>query len=374
MTTKTNISTFSEHMFTQAPIRRTGSGLLRALTAPHGPDRFLELVAPRFSSEEVRAEVIRVTRPTTGSTTLQLLTNRNWHGFRAGQSVNVTVEINGRRYTRCYSPACSQHGRRSELELTIRAHEHGLVSSHLYRATRPGMVLGLSQPMGDFVLPDPRPQRVTLLSGGSGITPVLSMLRTLIDEDHPGPVTFVHYTPQRREHPYRTLLERLQRRRPDIGIHVIGTREGRAPGGGHLTRRQLLAFDRECLTAPAYVCGPPALIAAARSIWARAGAPEQVHSESFLPATVPAGAGEGRVRFARSDVEASCAGLSLLEQAEQAGLSPVYGCRMGICHTCTTRKLAGRVRDIRSGAVSSADAEDVQLCVSVPAGDVELDL
>ena len=99
-----------------------------------------------------------------------------------------------------------------------------------------------------------------------------------------------------------------------------------------------------------------------------------MHSESFLPCTVPTGAGEGRVRFAHSGIEAASKGVSLLEQAEQAGLSPAYGCRMGICHTCTTRKLAGQVRDLRSGTLSSADAEDVQLCVSVPAGDVELDL
>ncbi len=129
-------------MFTQTPVRRAGSGLLRALTAPHGPDRFLELVAPRFSSEEVRAEVIGVARPSDGSVTLQLLANRNWHGFRAGQSVNVTVEINGRRYTRCYSPACSEHDQGRELELTIRAHPHGLVSSHLNRARVRGWCSG----------------------------------------------------------------------------------------------------------------------------------------------------------------------------------------------------------------------------------------
>ncbi len=361
-------------MFTQTPVRRAGSGLLRALTAPHGPDRFLELVSPRFSSEEIRAEVIGVARPSSGSVTLQLLANRNWRGFRAGQSVNVTVEIDGRRYTRCYSPACSEHDRGRELELTVRAHPHGLVSRHLNAGARTGMVLGLSHPVGDFVLPSTRPERVLLLSGGSGITPVLAMLRTLLDEQHPGPITFLHFTPERHEHPYRTQLERLQRGRPDVGIHVVGTREGRKPGGGHLTRRQLQALGPDWLDSQVYVCGPPALIAATRSIWKRGGAPEHVHSESFLPCTVPEGAGEGQVRFARSGVEASCAGLSLLEQAERAGLSPAYGCRMGICHTCTTRKLAGRVRDIRSGALSGADAEDVQLCVSVPAGDVELDL
>lgn len=361
-------------MFTQTRVGRAGSGLLRALTAPHGPERFVELVAPRFSLQEIRAEVTWVERPTEDSATLHLRANRNWLGFRAGQSVNLTVEIGGRRYTRCYSPACSEHGRDRELELTIRAHPHGLVSRHLNGHARTGMVLGLSRPAGDFVLPDPRPDRILLISGGSGITPVLAMLRTLIDEQHAGPITFVHYTPNGRAHPYRSLLEKLERHRPDIGMHVIGTRDGRSRSAGHLTRRRLRALDPHHLKSEVYVCGPPGLIAATRAIWAQAGSPARVHSESFLPCAVPAGGGEGLVRFARSGIEASSRGLSLLEQAEQAGLTPAYGCRMGICHTCTTRKLTGQVRDLRSGALSSADAEDVQLCVSVPAGDVELDL
>ena len=97
------------------------------------------------------------------------------------------------------------------------------------------------------------------------------------------------------------------------------------------------------------MCGPPSLIAATRAIWERAGVGERVHSESFLPATVAAGTQGGRIRFARSDVEVSSDGRSLLEQAELAGLTPAYGCRMGICRTCTTRKLSGRVRDVRRG-------------------------
>ena len=156
---------------------------------------------------------------------------------------------------------------------------------------------------------------------------------------------------------------------------MVGTRDGGAGSGGRLSARQLAALDPRHLDAEAYVCGPPALIAATRAIWAKAGAEQRVHSESFLPAVLPAGGDRGgRVRFANSGVEVSSDGLSLLEQAERAGLSPAYGCRMGICHTCTTRKLAGRVRDLRGGELSGEEPQDIQLCVSSPAGDVELDL
>jgi ferredoxin len=55
-------------------------------------------------------------------------------------------------------------------------------------------------------------------------------------------------------------------------------------------------------------------------------------------------------------------------------LTPEFGCRMGICHSCACRKTAGRVRNVRTGEVSAPDEEEIQICISVPAGDVELDL
>ena len=87
--------------------------------------------------------------------------------------------------------------------------------------------------------------------------------------------------------------------------------------------------------------------------------------------TLPA---EGIVSFAAAGREAANSGLPLLEQAEDAGLAPDHGCRMGICNTCTCRKRAGTVRNIVTGEVSSAGEEQIRICVSVPLGDVALDL
>jgi ferredoxin len=89
---------------------------------------------------------------------------------------------------------------------------------------------------------------------------------------------------------------------------------------------------------------------------------------------VPTEASGGTVTFADSGVDVTDDGRSLLEQAEAAGLSPESGCRMGICHTCTRRKTSGAVKNLITGAVSTADEEDVQICVSVPVGDVGLAL
>jgi ferredoxin-NADP reductase len=361
--------------------RLAGSGLLEALAAPHGVDRYLELLVPSLSLHDLRAEILDVRRPTPRSATLRLRPNGLWRGFHAGQFVSMAVEIDGIRRTRCYSPANSQHTPRGELELTIRSHSHGLVSQYLYEDAHPGMVVQLAQAAGDFTLPASRPERLLLISGGSGITPVMSMLRTLCEEGHGAPVTFLHYARRERDIPYRSELEELSARHANVRVVYVCTREpvARESGGGprgRLDRAQLHALVPSHLEAEVYVCGPPSLIAATRALWSREGLQERVHSESFLPPRPPARTGEagGSVSFAASGIEVPSDGGTLLEQAERAGLSPAYGCRMGICHTCTCRKLTGTVRNINSGELSSGEEQEIQICVSVPAGDVELHL
>jgi len=354
-----------------------GSGLLDALTAPHGVDRYLELLRPSLSLRDLRAEVVHVRRQTTDSVTVRLRPNRQWRGFQAGQFVAVTVEIDGVRRTRCYSPANSSSAGDGCLELTVRAHPHGLVSRHLYEVARPGLVVGLAAADGDFTLPAIRPKQLLLVSGGSGITPVLSMLRTLCDEGHGDPITFLHYARSPRAVTYRYELAAIVERHPNVRVVHVYTR-GRSQGlrHAHFSRAQLTALAPELLGAPAYVCGPPALIEAVRDLWAAEGAQDNVFTESFLPVRVlpPAEGVSGTVRFRGSATTAENSGATLLEQAEAAGLRPRHGCRMGICHTCTCRKLSGHVRNVHSGELSSPEEQDIQICVSVPAGDVELDL
>ncbi|GAB4903627.1 hypothetical protein MAHJHV33_22480 [Mycobacterium avium subsp. hominissuis] len=119
-----------------------------------------------------------------------------------------------------------------------------------------------------------------------------------------------------------------------------------------------------------FVCGPTVLVDAVRSHC------DNVYTESFVPPSfeAPANPSGGRVTFSDSGVDVVDDGRPLLEQAESAGLSPENGCRMGICHTCTRRKTAGTVRNLITGAVSTGPDEDVQICVSVPVGDVDLSL
>ncbi len=123
------------------------------------------------------------------------------------------------------------------------------------------------------------------------------------------------------------------------------------------------------------MCGPPALIEAVRGVWADDGLPEP-SVETFTPQVPRFEAAEatGSVSFARSALAAANSGRVLLEQAEDAGLVPDHGCRMGICNTCSCRKREGAVRNVLTGEITTAKDEQIRICVSVPVGDVVLDL
>jgi ferredoxin-NADP reductase len=351
------------------------SRLLEALTYPHGVDRYVELVRPLLLARDIRAEVTAVRHQTPKSVTLTLRPNENWRGLRAGQFVGVSVEVDGVRLTRPYSPASSEHAQHGTLELTVSTHPEGRVSRHLRDNARPGMILGLTQAQGDFVLPDEPPERVLLISGGSGITPVMAMLRSLCDEGFAGEIGFLNYARSRELALYEAELATLALRHEGLRVARGFTRARGAQLAGRFTREHLSAVVSRHTDAATFVCGPPALIDSVRDVWTKDGLPEP-SVETFTPPALPfdTDGAEGIVSFAVSGREAANSGLPLLEQAEDAGLAPDHGCRMGICNTCSCRKRTGTVRNVISGGLSSAGEEDIRICVSVPVGDVALDL
>lgn len=348
-------------MFTQNLARRAARvPLLDLLLGPHGVDRYTELLDPLWTTD-TRATVTAVRRDTPRSVTLMLAPNHPVTHL-AGQHLTVTVEIDGRRHRRCYSPVNAEG--QADIELTVARHDGGTVSEHLVRHARPGMVVGLSAAAGDFVLPERRPRRLLLIAGGSGITPVMSMVRTLRREGFDGEVAVLHYVRILAEASYRDELAATPRVRVLYGC----TRGAEGDLRGHLDADHLAAAmdDPDAV----YVCGPPALVDAARELC------DTVVAESFAPRRLraPDTSSGGRITFADSGITVDDDGRPILEQAEAAGLTPQSGCRMGICHTCTRRKTGGVVRNLNTGAMSDADDEDVQICVTVPVGDVDIAL
>ncbi|ATL66355.1 ferredoxin reductase [Nocardia terpenica] len=373
--------------------------LVQTLTSPHPLDRYLELVRPALTVRDLRAEVTRVRRSAPGSVTLTLRPPRRWAGHRAGQFVQIGVVIDGVKHTRCYSPIDPQSPRRRSLELTVKAHPGGLVSQYLYRHAAPGMVVDLAPAAGTFALPDPRPDALVLISGGSGITPVLSMLRTLDAEDYPGRLVFLHYAKSPEAVPHRSELDAIAGRHSNFRIALsypsLGLAES-APAG----RFDYDTFERIApwfARAQTYVCGPASLMGAVRRVYEAEQLDDRLHTEEFVvvPGQKHAGnmggahagktedghAGnmggldaEGTTVFSASGVRADNAGASLLEQAESAGLTPVYGCRMGICLSCTSIKRSGCTRNLRTGELDGDPDQPIQLCINAAVGDVDIEI
>jgi ferredoxin-NADP reductase len=333
------------------------SQLVDVMVGPHGIDRYLELIRPTLTVNDARAEVVAVTRQTDRTVTID--PNRAFTGFRAGQFVKVGVEIDGVRRTRTYSPTISEHDIHL-LELTITVREGGIVGTYLREHAKPGLLLHLSDASGDFLMPSTRPPHLALVSGGSGVTPTIAMLRTLISENHPGRIDFVHYARTAADWLYRPQVEAIAAEHPNVNPVFVATREGGK------------RFGAETLPTSAHVlvCGPPELIESVRTHHPGATA------ETFTPPTLnlTGEAAEGTLRFLRSDLSAPIVEGTLLEQAEASGLRPAHGCRMGICHGCTCTKAAGTVKNILTGKVSDEEDEEIQICISVPVTDVALNL
>jgi ferredoxin-NADP reductase len=241
------------------------------------------------------------------------------------------------------------------------------VSRYLVERARPGMMVHLSQAEGDFVLPDRVPGHVLLISGGSGITPVMSMLRSLQRRTHRGRVTFLHYAQSPAHQIFATELEDISRSGHGIDLHLLHPELG-DPNLSPAYLQRLVPGYRDV---PTWACGPAPMIEAVQAAYDGSTA---LRVEYFKAPRISAGILDGEIEFSRSGRTTANSGASLLEQAESLGLKPEFGCRMGICFSCTSRKTEGTVRNVLTGEESSLPDEDIRICVSAPVGDCAVDL
>ncbi|EGD56367.1 ferredoxin reductase [Gordonia neofelifaecis] len=347
--------------------------IVEATATPYPVDRYLELIDPMITWRDTRAKITDVRLATDRSVTLTLRPTRQWDGHLAGQYVEVSVVVDGVRHRRFFSPANAEQNR-GELELTITAHSGGFVSRYLRENARPGMVLGLGTPAGAFTLPADRPTRTVLVSGGSGITPVLSMLRTLTAEGYDNPITFVHYARTPDDVPYRAELDALDRTLSHVDVRIHYTR---TENPEHFDPTHLDGIA-DADGAQVFLCGPSTLMSAVRDYAADRDLSDRLFSEAFTVDTAPLlDPNEpitGEVTYSKSDVTTDNDGRTLLEQAEAAGLTPEYGCRMGICFSCTKVRKTGCTRNILTGELDSEPDQHIQICVSAPVGDVEIEV
>lgn len=362
---------------TVRPTVNSGNPGLRALrtiasriTTPLLPDDYLQLANPLWSARELRGRVLDVRRETEDSATLVIKPGWGFSfDYQPGQYIGIGVQIDGRWRWRSYSLTSAPSRTIRTITITVKAMPEGFLSTHLVDGLAPGTIVRLAAPQGNFVMPDPAPSKVLFLTGGSGITPVMSMLRTLARRDQITDIVHLHSAPTESDVMFAAELAELADAHDGYRLRVRATR---SQGRLDLSRLDDEVPDwRERQT---WACGPEGMLDAAQRSWAAAGLAERLHLERFAVSKAAVHGQGGTVEFARSGktVEVDAA-TPLMEAGEEAGIRMPFGCRMGICQSCVVGLVEGHVRDLRTG-VEHEPGSRVQTCVSAASGDCVLDV
>jgi stearoyl-CoA 9-desaturase NADPH oxidoreductase len=345
------------------------------ITTPLLPDDYLHLANPLWSARELRGRIVAVRRETEDSATLVIKPGWGFSfNYQPGQYIGIGLLIDGRWRWRSYSltssPApTSGSGSARTVTITVKAMPEGFLSTHLVAGVEPGTIVRLAAPQGNFVLPDPAPSSILFLTAGSGITPVMSMLRTLVRRNQIADITHLHSAPTESDVMFGAELAALAADQPGYRLCVRATR---TQGRLDLARLDQEVPDwRERQT---WACGPEGMLSQAEKVWSSAGISDRLHLERFaVSKAAPAGAG-GTVTFARTGSSvAADAATSLMDAGEGVGVQMPFGCRMGICQSCVVSLVEGHVRDLRTGQEHDPGTR-VQTCISAASGDCVLDI
>lgn len=314
---------------------------------------------------------------TSDTITLSLIPPAGYPTFRAGQHIDVAVEIRGVRHVRQYSltslATISTHrGIADEpLQIAVKKQNGGIVSSYLHEHAFVGQRLEISAPKGEFAVSNRNATTYVFCSAGSGITPVYAMARELLASGTKADIYFYHAARSADAVIFRAELEHLAETHENF-YPLLFLSEAHGAEKRRLnfkTLAPLLGKDIDRKTTEIFLCGPGDFVQDLQEGFS-VGNFAAVHSEYYtLPrATVQ----EGTVNFLRSGGE-TVATSNLLEAAEALGLKPKHGCRRGICHECKVHKRSGTVKNILTGDETQGE-ENIQLCISQAIGKVEIDL
>lgn len=338
-------------------------------TTPLLPTEYLDLIDPLRLGSRLRGRIVSRRPESRDVATLKILPGRGWHGHIPGQFVRIGVDIDGVRHWRSYSLTHRVDASDGLLSITVK--RGGRVSAFLIDDITPGTLVQLEQAAGDFVMPVQVPAKILFLTAGSGITPILGMLRNRATTG--ADVAHVHCGPDAEGLLFARELADLDKT-GTIALTPWHTRErGRLDLAGGILDEVVPDWRER----QAWVCGPAGLLDAAEKLWEDAGLTSALHVERYQPVLAEAGEG-GIVTFSRSTVTVEADGSTpLLDAGEEMGVLMPSGCRMGICFGCCASLTAGSVRDLRTGELTSAPPDGqivVQTCINAAAGPCTVDL
>ncbi len=334
---------------------------------------WLEQIDPVLSVNEVKARVKEVKKEN-DFLRLTLQPNLLWGGFKSGQHILLSVDINGRRHTRSYS-ICNPSQQQELIELGIRT--QGVVSNYLLNNVRVGDVLSISQAQGEFVLPETLPEKMLFIAGGSGITPVISMIKTALLKQPELDIALIFYAQDYNRLPMGVEIQSLAFEHTNFNLKfsMTQTEPYDSDLSGHFCSDHL-QWIKDWNERETWVCGPDALLKSTRTHWKMKADENKLHQERFRLVVESAKNPNTSFQLKLEKKQRSVTidgNNTLLTLAENAGLNPKSGCRMGICHECRCNKSEGVTRNLLTNEVSS-EPGTIQLCVTRAESDLTLDL
>jgi ferredoxin-NADP reductase/DMSO/TMAO reductase YedYZ heme-binding membrane subunit len=297
----------------------------------------------------------------------------------AGQYINLMLTIDGKRVNRSYTISSSPT-RSAYVEISVK--RDGLASKYLHASVKEGDTIKVGAAAGKFYFAGTEAQRVILVAGGVGITPMMAVIRSLTDRCWAGDIYLIFAVKKREDVVYERELEYLTARYPNLKVKITLTGDEAATAGGiydgtkgRITKQLVESFVPGAIKDRVMLCGPEPQMQAARKVFVEElGVPnELVHEEAFVSPPAPKdesaaeaammgpaveaadAAGEYVVHFKRSDKRVETIGLTVLEAAEDNEIAIPFECRSGICGQCKCRLVSGRVVMESQDALTAAD-------------------
>jgi stearoyl-CoA 9-desaturase NADPH oxidoreductase len=363
---------------TVSATQRVASWLKHLGISEYAFDDTISLVNPLLTVHRLHAQVIAKVQETPSACTVVLQAGPAFAGLTPGQYVMVGVSINGTRCRRAYSPR-SVNGSADRFAITVQRQAHGKVSNHIHDRIKVGDVIEIEQSAGEFTLPTPAPSQVLMMAGGSGITPIMSMIEHLKRTQSSTRITLVYFARSEADRIFADSLSRLAKEWPQLNYQPVVSE---AFTGDQTVPQPALSpallDDRMpgWRGVSSYCCGPAPLMDAARAIWQEAGLMAHLKLEAFAP-NRPTGDANARhqIRIQRGEQAMAFdapGNQTLLESGEKAGHALKHGCRQGICHECTCRLNSGSIKDLTTGEQIDGNGQTVRLCVTTALSDLDM--
>lgn len=343
--------------------------LLKPFAAEQIADFWAKELGLAWTWQKPTARIVKRHIEAKDTVSLWLKPNHRFFGFNAGQHINLTVQVNGVYLTRAYSLSHAPQ-KNGLLRVSIKQEAQGKVSHHLTQHAQVGDTFEISQAFGEFSLSVSKPN--LLLAAGSGITPLMSLLHTATSQ-----TTLLYWAKTRAELSFVAELKQLSKANPFINVYYFLTQEKELLSHeyhGRISQEILTKLVPNLADFHVIACGNSGFVEQVKTLTSQASS---LQVEAFTPLIHQTTNSTETIQVYLSKSQKTLSlsqGKSLLNALEEQGVYPPFGCRMGICHSCSCQKQSGTTQDLHNGDIHQEPNSSVRLCVSRAQSDLILEI